>query len=200
MSYSGKLLIPVIAALTMTLLLVNACSNPATPPPPSHPTPPASQAPAPFFTLSSAAFRDGEKIPAKYSCQGDNVSPSLSWSGAPIAAQSFAMITEDIDGPSGIITHWVIFNIPGTSRELAEAIPVQPQLSGGALQGNNIRGQPGYSGPCPPAGTTHRYEFTLFALDQSLNLKSGATRADLIPALQGHILAVAQLMGIYQRQ
>jgi hypothetical protein len=83
---------------------------------------------------------------------------------------------------------------------MAEAVPTQDQLPNGAIQGNNIRGSRGYIGPSPPSGTTHRYEFTLFALDQMLNLSAGAARADVIGAIQGHILAVGQTMGIYQRQ
>ena len=123
----------------------------------------------------------------------------LSWNLGPVGTQSFALITEDIDGPSGIITHWIIFNISPAARSLPEAIPVQDQLPTGEIQGNNVRGARGWIGPSPPAGTMHRYEFTLFALDQTLSLKPGATRADFIGAIQGHILAVAQTMGIYQR-
>lgn len=152
------------------------------------------------LVLTSSAFATGDKIPVKYTQQGDNVSPPLSWNLTPSGTQSFALMVEDIDGPSGIITHWIIFNIPNNVHELPEAVPVQDKLDNGALQGNNVRNTRGYVGPSPPAGTTHRYEFTLFALDQMLNLNAGASRADIISAIQGHILAVGQTMGIYQRQ
>lgn len=175
------------------LLILSACTAAA------PPTPTPSPAPTPAsLALSSAAFTNGQKIPDKYTCQGANVSPPLSWSGVPQGAQSFALITEDMDGPSGIITHWIIFNIPASARELAEAIP-QGDFSDGTLQGNNVRGQAGFTGPCPPPGTLHRYQFTLFALDQMLSLKSGATRAEFLAAIQGHIVGLASLMGIYQR-
>lgn len=184
-----------IAAVTVgcALLILSGCTSAPTLTP--SPTPTAN---APLL-LSSTAFRNGEKIPDKYTCQGANVSPPLSWSEPPKNAQSLALAAEDMDGPSGIITHWIIFNIPTGTRDLAEAIPGQGQLSNGALQGNNVRGQVGYTGPCPPAGTTHRYVFTLFALDQPLSLKAGATRTEFLAAIQGHIIALAPLMGTYQR-
>jgi Raf kinase inhibitor-like YbhB/YbcL family protein len=152
-----------------------------------------------ILSLNSAVFNTGEKIPIKYSCQGDNVSPPFTWNITPAGTQSFALMVEDMDGPSGIITHWIIFNIPPNARELKEAVPNTGTLADGSVQGNNIRGNYGYTGPCPPAGTTHRYEFTLFALDQKLNLQPGAERADVITAMQGHIIAAAQTMGIFQR-
>jgi Raf kinase inhibitor-like YbhB/YbcL family protein len=154
---------------------------------------------APTFVLKSIEFNTGERIPDKFTCQGDNISPYLYWSSVPTGTISFALITEDIDGPSGIITHWIIFNLPSNIKELSQGIPLQGDLSNGAKQGNNIRGGTGYTGPCPPAGTTHRYEFTLFALDKSLDLKPGISRADLISAIQGHIIAIAQTMGYYSR-
>jgi Raf kinase inhibitor-like YbhB/YbcL family protein len=172
--------------------------RPATSSTPINPVATAAAAPT-SLTLTCPVFNTGSKIPVKYTQQGDNVSPPLSWNLTPSGTQSFALIMEDIDGPSGIITHWIIFNIPSNSLELAEAVPVQDQLPNGALQGNNIRGTRGYVGPAPPPGTTHRYELTLFALDQKLGLNAGAARADLSGAIQGHILAVGQTMGIYQR-
>ncbi len=155
---------------------------------------------ASILTLTSPAFATGDRIPIKYTQQGENVSPSLAWNITPSGTQSFALIVEDIDGPSGIITHWIMFNIPSSSHEITEAVPVRDKLDNGSVQGNNVRNTRGYIGPSPPVGTTHRYEFTLFALDQVLSLGAGASRADLINAIQGHILAVGQTMGIYQRQ
>jgi Raf kinase inhibitor-like YbhB/YbcL family protein len=175
------------------LQLVGCSSNPGT-------MPATTTNSSPSLVLTSSAFATGGRIPVKYTQQGDNVSPPLTWNMMPTGTQSFALITEDIDGPSGIITHWIVYNIPNTSREMAEGTPVQDRLANGALQGNNIRGTRGYVGPAPPAGTTHRYEFTLFALDQTLSLGPGAARADFIQAIQGHILGTGQTMGLYQRQ
>lgn len=156
----------------------------------------------PGFLLTSSAFKLGEPMPVKYTQQGDNVSPPLAWNTAPNGTQAFVLLAEDIDGPSNlpIITHWIIFNIPATARSLPEAVPVSDQLPDGSIQGGNIRGARGYIGPSPPAGTTHRYEFTLFALDEKLTLNAGASRNETIAAMQGHILGVAQTMAIYRRQ
>ncbi|MDO8715733.1 MAG: YbhB/YbcL family Raf kinase inhibitor-like protein [Dehalococcoidales bacterium] len=155
----------------------------------------------PGFLITSSAFKTGETMPVKYSQQGDNVSPPLSWNTAPNGTQAFALLAEDIDGPATlpIITHWIIFNIPPTARSLPEAVPVSDQLPDGSIQGSNIRGARGYIGPSPPVGTTHRYQFTLFALDQKLTLNAGASRNETITAMQGHILGVAQTMAIYKR-
>ncbi len=189
-----KTSITIVAAIvSCSLLILSGCAGAPTLTP--SPTPTAN---APLV-LSSSVFGNGERIPAKYSCQSDNVSPPLNWNVSPPGTQSFALITEDMDGPSGIITHWIIFNIPARTRELKEVVPNQGELTDGALQGNNVRGQVGYTGPCPPAGTTHRYLFTLFALDQPLSLKAGATRTEFLAAIQGHIIALAPLMGTYQR-
>lgn len=155
----------------------------------------------PSFLMTSSAFKTGEPIPVKYTQQGSNVSPPLSWNTAPNGTQAFALLAEDIDGPGNlpIITHWIIFNLPPAARSLPEAVPVADQLPDGSIQGANIRGARGYIGPSPPAGTTHRYEFTLFALDQKLNLNTGASRNETLNAMQGHILGVAQTMGTYRR-
>jgi len=196
-----KLLSGLAIPLMMVLILSGCSSNPGTKAAtnPTATNPAATAASTTSLTLTCPLFSTGGKIPVKYTQQGENVSPPLTWNLTPQGTQSFALIMEDIDGPSGIITHWIIFNIPSNVLELVEAIPAQDQLPNGALQGNNIRSTRGYVGPSPPAGTTHRYELTLFALDQKLGLNSGAARADLIGAIQGHILAVGQTMGIYQR-
>jgi Raf kinase inhibitor-like YbhB/YbcL family protein len=154
----------------------------------------------PAFMLTSSAFKTGEPMPVKYTQQGANVSPPLSWNSAPSGTQAFALLTEDIDGPASIpiIVHWVIFNIPATARSLPEGVAVADQLPDGTLQGSNIIGSHGYIGPSPPVGTTHRYEFTLFALDQKLTLNAGASRNETIAAMQGHILGVAQTMAAYK--
>ncbi len=152
-----------------------------------------------MLTLSSLAFQEGEKIPTKYTCEGQDISPSLAWSEPPVGTQSFALIVDDPDAPSGVFTHWVLFNLPSDSCELPEAVPTQTQPSSGASQGKNDFGRLGYGGPCPPPGRPHRYQFTLYASDQPLDLKAGASKKQILDAMQGHILTRGQLTGTYQR-
>jgi len=147
----------------------------------------------------SSLFQEGGKIPAKYTCDGEDISPPLRWSEPPVETQSFALIVDDLDAPGGVFTHWVLFNVPSDSRELPEAVPVQAQLSNGALQGKNDFGGIGYGSPCPPPGSSHRYRFTLYALSQPLDSKAGASNKQIADAMQGHILAQGQLIGVYQR-
>lgn len=147
----------------------------------------------------SPAFLEGDRIPTKYTCQGQDISPPLAWGEPPVGTQSFALIVDDPDAPGGVFTHWVLLNIPSDSRQLPEAVPTQTQLPSGALQGKNDFGRIGYGGPRPPPGRPQRYRFTLYALDQPLDLKAGVFKQQLIGAMQGHILAQGQLTGIYQR-
>jgi Raf kinase inhibitor-like YbhB/YbcL family protein len=149
--------------------------------------------------LTSAAFAPGEPIPARYTCDGDDVSPPLQWSDPPDGTQSFALIFDDPDAPGGTWVHWVLFNLPGGTRDLPEAVPPDADLSGGGRHGNNSWKRLGYGGPCPPGGT-HRYFFKLFALDTVLDLDAGASKDDLLQAMQGHVLAQTELMGTYTRQ
>ena len=151
------------------------------------------------LVVSSPAFQEGGKIPAKYTCEGEDVSTALTWSEPPAETQSFALIVDDPDAPMGVFTHWAIFNIPSDSRQLAEAIPAQTQLPSRALQGTNGFGRIGYGGPCPPPGRLHRYQFTLYVLDQSLDLDGGVSKEQLLDAMQGNILARGRLTGTYQR-
>lgn len=151
------------------------------------------------ISLSSTAFKDGERIPAKYTCEGQDISPPLEWGEPPSGTRAFALIMDDPDAPVGVFTHWVIFNIASDSRQLVEAIPTQSQLPDGALQGKNDFDRTGYGGPCPPAGPTHHYQFTLYALDQPLDLKAGISKKQLLSAMQDHVLAQGQLTGTYQR-
>lgn len=151
-----------------------------------------------IFSLTSSAFPSGQPIPRQYTCDGTNISPSLNWANSPENTKSFALIADDPDAPSGTWVHWVIYNIPNTSTELPENIPNHAQLTDGSLQGMNSWPKLGYGGPCPPAGA-HRYFFKLYALDCTLALTSGASKEALLAAMQGHILAQAELMGTYQR-
>ena len=149
--------------------------------------------------ITSAAFQDGETIPTRHTCDGQDISPVLIWSGVPEGTQSFALIVDDPDAPGGTFTHWVIFNIPANTLELEEAIPTGPQLLSGALQGRNDFGRISYGGPCPPPGTPHHYHFVLYALDLTLDLPAGASKVQVLNAMQGHILGQAEVIGSYQR-
>lgn len=151
------------------------------------------------LSVTSTAFQEGDLIPDKYTCQGQDISPPLAWSELPEGAQSLALIMDDPDAPGGTFTHWVIFNIPSNSRGLPEAVPTEGQLSDHTIQGKNDFARIGYRGPCPPSGSAHRYQFTLYALDQSLNLKAGASKKQVLDAIHGHVLARGELTGRYQR-
>jgi Raf kinase inhibitor-like YbhB/YbcL family protein len=148
--------------------------------------------------LSSTAFQDGGSIPDKYTCQGQDVSPPLSWGGPPAGTQSIAVIVDDLDSPGRQFTHWVIFNIPPGTRELAEAVTGESHLPNGTSQGKNDFGKIGYGGPCPPSGKPHRYQFTLYALDESLNLVAGAVKNQVLDAMANHVIARGRLTGTYQ--
>ncbi len=151
------------------------------------------------FELKSAAFTTGSNIPKKFTCDGPDVSPALSWSEPLAGTESLALIMDDPDAPVGIWVHWVLYDLPASTRELAEGVPKEGQLKSGARQGRNDFRRIGYGGPCPPAGKPHRYFFKLYALDAKVNLKPGATKQELERALEGHILAQAELMGRYGR-
>jgi Raf kinase inhibitor-like YbhB/YbcL family protein len=148
--------------------------------------------------ISSSAFEEGGLIPSKYTCDGENISPALNWTGAPDGTASFALICDDPDAPSGNWVHWVIFNIPPKETGLKENIPSGKKLDNGTVQGMNDFRKNNYGGPCPPSGT-HRYFFKLYALDKILDADSDLTKADLLKAIDGHILAQAQLIGKYKR-
>ncbi|HWP90916.1 MAG TPA: YbhB/YbcL family Raf kinase inhibitor-like protein [Thermodesulfobacteriota bacterium] len=150
------------------------------------------------ITISSTAFKEGGMIPKRYTCDGPNISPPLSWDSVPVGTKSLALICDDPDAPRGTWVHWVIFNLRANTKELTENIPPQQTLPNGAQQGRNDFGKIGYGGPCPPGGT-HRYYFKLYALDNEINLEAGATKAELLKAMEGHILAKGQLMGRYKR-
>lgn len=148
--------------------------------------------------IASPAFEEGGLIPKKYTCDGLDISPPLAWSSIPAGAQSLALIADDPDAPVGTWVHWVLFNLAAEARELVEGIPPQRELENGARQGTNDFRRIGYGGPCPPGGT-HRYYFKLYTLDKVLELAAGATKSQLLEAMEGHILAQGQLMGRYRR-
>ncbi len=150
------------------------------------------------ITIKSSAFNEGEPIPKKFTCDGEDISPELSWDGTPEGTKTFALINDDPDAPGKTWVHWVIFNIPGSATSLPENMPTDKELSDGSRQGTNDFRKIGYGGPCPPGGT-HRYYFKLYALDTELTLKPGALKQELLAAMKGHILDEGQLMGTYAR-
>jgi Raf kinase inhibitor-like YbhB/YbcL family protein len=150
------------------------------------------------MNLTSTAFSYGEFIPAKYSCNGEDVSPSLSWTEPPAGTQSFALIMDDPDAPVGTWVHWVLFNLPASARGLSEGMPSDLKFSDGSVQGITSARSHGYHGPCPPSGT-HRYFFKLYALDTTLPLTFAADKKEVLAAMDGHILAQAELMGKFSK-
>jgi Raf kinase inhibitor-like YbhB/YbcL family protein len=148
--------------------------------------------------ITSSSFKQEDMIPAKYTCDGQNISPPLAWSGTPKETKSFALICDDPDAPAGTWVHWVIFDIPANVNFLPEKVSKQEEIAGLGKKGKNSSRRYGYDGPCPTGGT-HRYYFKLYALDTMLNLNAGLSKEDLLKAMKGHILAEAQLMGRYKR-
>ena len=150
------------------------------------------------ITITSSAFTEGVMIPKKHTCDAEDLSPDLKWSGVPKEAKSLALICDDPDAPVGTWVHWVLFNIPADVTTLAAGVPSDPVLKNGARHGKNDFRKLGYGGPCPSGGT-HRYFFRIYALDALLALESGSTKAQLVDSMRGHILAEGQMMGKYKR-
>jgi Raf kinase inhibitor-like YbhB/YbcL family protein len=166
---------------------------------------PAAAPAVPGLTLSSPAFEDGSVIPPKFTQSVDKfVSPQLKWTNVPPNTVSFVLIAHDpdvaIDKKTGDVLHWLAFNIPGTATSLPEAVPADATLSDGTIQGKNRSGAVGYRGPGAPAvGPYHHYTFELFALDTKLTLGPDATRADVLAAMDGHILGKGVLVGRFHK-
>jgi Raf kinase inhibitor-like YbhB/YbcL family protein len=152
------------------------------------------------ITLTSPAFAEGKPIPVQFTCQGSDYSPPLKWSSPPAGTQSLALICDDPDAPVGTWVHWVLYHVPPTVSELAERLPATETLPDGSKQGINDFGRIGYGGPCPPPGRAHRYYFKLYALKSDPSLPPLASKADLLRAMAGQIMAEGQLMGTYQRR
>jgi len=149
--------------------------------------------------ITSQAFTSGSLIPSRHTCDGANVSPPLSFSGAPPGTKSLALISDDPDAPGGTWVHWVVWNIPADAPGLKENVPARDKLPDGIRQGTTDFRRIGYGGPCPPSGT-HRYSFKLYALDTTLDLPASTVKQALETAMQGHVLAQAELMGKYARR
>lgn len=148
--------------------------------------------------LTSSAFKEETMIPAKYTCDGKDISPPLAWQGVPDEAQALAVIADDPDAPGKTWVHWVVYNIPTNVNELPENYPPSEKADNGIMQGKNDFKKIGYGGPCPPSGT-HRYYFKLYALSKTLDLKPGATKQELLDAMEGKVVAETSFMGKYSR-
>jgi Raf kinase inhibitor-like YbhB/YbcL family protein len=149
------------------------------------------------LTLTSPTFADNEEIPVDQTCDGKNLSPTLTWDAPPPATQSFVVLVEDPDARQ--FTHWLIYDLPPKLRELPAGVPPQPFLPMGGGHGKNDFKRYGYGGPCPPRGT-HRYVFKIFALSQLLDLPAGATKAEVLEAMTGKVLAEGEWIGKYTRK
>lgn len=151
------------------------------------------------MTISSPSFSNGGNIAKKFTCDGADVSPEVSWTDPPAGTKSFALLADDPDAPVGNWNHWTMWNVPADKRGLAENVGKDARLPDGSEQGHNDFPKTGYNGPCPPPGKPHRYYFKLFALDTKLDLKPGSRKKDLEAAMKGHVLAQAEWMGRYGR-
>ncbi len=152
------------------------------------------------FRLKSQDFREGDTIPKKFSCEGDDISPELEWEDPPPGTKSFVLTVEDPDAPMGTFVHWVVYDLPPNIHELDRGIGSNG-LRDSIKQGLTDFGQAGYGGPCPPKGHgLHRYIFTLRALDvPTLGVRNGARKSEVERAMKGHVLAEAKIIGVYQR-
>jgi Raf kinase inhibitor-like YbhB/YbcL family protein len=146
--------------------------------------------------VTSTAFGEGAVIPKKYTCDDQNISPQLAWTGVPSGTKSIALICDDPDAPVGDWVHWIVYNMPAATSGLPEGVR---SLPAGSKKGTNDFRKLDYGGPCPPGGV-HRYYFKVYALDAQLSLGDGATKAQLLKAMEGHILDQGALMGKYSRK
>ncbi len=165
-----------------------------------NPPSPQNLAEAPMaFTLKSSAFSEGQRIPVPHTCMGADLSPPLSWSGAPAGTQEFALVCDDPDAPMRTWVHWVLYKIPGKRTDLPQGIFKGDTVKDIGMQGRSDFGSNGYGGPCPPPGKDHRYFFKLYALSKPLEAEPGMTKDQLLSAMKGRILGQAQLMGVFSR-
>lgn len=151
------------------------------------------------FQLGNPAFGQGDVIPDRFACTGENLSPELTWGKPPAGTESLALIFDDPDAPGGSWVHWIIYNLPGAQTGLAEGMKPLSEHPDGSLSGSNSWGESGYGGPCPPPGSTHEYVFMLYALDSRLDLGAGASKKQLLAAMEGHVLAETRLSAFFSR-
>jgi Raf kinase inhibitor-like YbhB/YbcL family protein len=185
-----KFLVPLVVFL---IAIIEGCNNNTIKA--THPSDLPSITP---FRLSSPAFNNGDNIPAIYTCDSSDISPSLHWNNPFNNTSTYALIMDDPDAPVNTWVHWIVYNIPAADTALEMHAPVDSTLTNGIKQGLTSFRKIGYGGPCPPEGS-HRYFFKLYALDTKLNVPAGLTKQQLLNAMKGHILAEADLMGRYTR-
>jgi len=183
---------PIWILILVILVPLGACQE-------SQPDQQLVQEPRGELSVESSAFQHGNIIPQRYTCDGEDASPPLSWSEPPPGTAGLVLVVDDPDAPAGTWVHWVLFNIPVETRGLEDGVPALQQVESVGVQGHNGWGNLGYGGPCPPPGAPHRYHFKLYALDTTLELDAGASKGDVEKAMAGHILAEGQLIGQYGR-
>lgn len=149
--------------------------------------------------MKSSAFRPNETIPVKHTCSGEDVSPPLSWQDVPQGTVSLALICDDPDAPGGSWVHWVIYNIPADSTDMPEGVAQEERIGEWIYQGVNDFNRIGYNGPCPPRGRPHRYIFTIYALDTTLDFRGKVNKESLLRAMKGHVLGQGSLIGKFGR-
>lgn len=150
----------------------------------------------PKIKVTSPAFEQDSMIPMRFTCEGDDIAPEIKWKNLPEKAKTLVLICDDPDAPHGTWVHWVVYNIPASDTSFS----AKNSADGDSFVfGKNSWGKTSYGGPCPPSGT-HRYFFKLYAIDTDLKLKAGATKEELLRAMDGHVLAQGELMGKYKKQ
>ena len=188
---------PPVRGDTSVAVMTSVPTNTPTPRPTYTPFPTPARPTGSRLSISSPVFRDGDAIPMVYTCDGVDVSPPLEWSNLPNGTRSVALIMDDPDAPGGTFVHWVVYNIPADSTGLLEVASVEVQEGQGIGSGRNDFDELGYGGPCPPPGDPHRYSFKVYALDDTVDLARGATKSELLLAMDGRVLAQAELTGTY---
>jgi len=149
--------------------------------------------------LTSDAFSEGDAVPVRYTCDGEDVSPPLSVDGVPGEAESLALIVDDPDAPNRTWVHWVLYGLPADTSSVPEDVPPDPEVLGGARQGENDFGDLGWGGPCPPHGEDHRYVFRLYALEGTPEMEAGASKEELLSAIEPMVVEEVRLTGRYRR-
>lgn len=196
-----RILVPVLvlAIATVCCGCTGTSSSPGEAPAATTPAPVTTSAPVSnTFSLHVGTLADGAALPVQYSCTGAGESPEISWTNVPNGTLSLALVMEDPDAPSGTFTHWILYNIPPNAKGIPAGISATKELDDGEKSGQNSAGNRGYYPPCPPVGSTHRYIFRLYALDQEIGI-AYATRDDLDQVIAGHILSESNLTTTFGR-
>ncbi len=186
-------IVVIVALAICAVALLPGCSESDKAP---TPAPPRATSAIATIQLTSPEFDNGSEIPTRFTCDGDDISPELTWTGVPNAARSLALIVDDPDAPRRTWIHWVVYGLPSDASGFPEGASIAEH---GGVNGATDFNRSGYGGPCPPSGPAHRYFFKLYALDAPLSLDSGSGKSELLSAMDGHTIAQGILMGIYAR-